>query len=220
MTSFKAKKVWPKLPMSPVQKALKSKARNTPQTGGTTTPDDVADEAEVGPVGLDLTIKTRKNKKTLRTVRLKKNKPLDPTELVEVEAADEVEDEEEVEGEVEVVIEEVPLPSKKATKKSLTPKTTKMVNKLREMDPDRKPDEVANDHEAVSEVEAEGAGAEDEVEDEAGPVTKASLVTKTPLHPPPQQSLQKLKLQLKNPRHQKLKTKLVVFIVSCQNRSL
>lgn len=176
----------------------------------------MVDEAEADPPGPDPTITTTKNTtKSLReTVRLKKNEPNDRTAAFEVEAAEEVEDEEaeevsEVEAEDEAVTEEVPLVvTKVKTKKLPTPKTTKTVNKLRATDPDRKPDEAVNDHEVVSEVEAEEVAAEDEeAEDEAEPVTKASLApTKTPLQLPPP-PLQPPLLQPQKPRHQNLKTK-------------
>lgn len=226
LTSFKAKKVWPKLPTLPAQKAPKSKAPNTPQIDETTTPEGVAGEAEADPPGLDLTITTTKNTKSLKTARLKKNELSDQMVPFEVEAGDEVEAEEvfEVEDEaeeaLEVLTEEALTHHEKAkkAKKLPTPKTTRTVNKLKATDPDQKLDEAVTDHEVVSGVEAEEpeVAEAEEVEDEAGPATKASLATKMPplqlLLPLPQPlPLQPPLLQPpQRPRHQKLKTKLFV----------
>lgn len=69
-TSSKEKKVWPRLLTSPGQRVTKLKALNTPQTGGTTTPDDeVVDEAEAEGVlgrGLMITRSTKMSRKRMK----------------------------------------------------------------------------------------------------------------------------------------------------------
>jgi len=187
LTSFKAKKAWLKPPTLPAQKAVKSKAANTLQTEEILTTDEEEDEDEVDdPPDQNLMTPTtrtmiKKKKLMLKKTKMKNEKTVDTGVEVEAEVEAEAEVEEEAEDEVviEVATKEAIEIKKIITTIMPTRTTMSMVNRLKAMPLDLKPDEVVNDHEeALIEVEAEvEAEVEDEVEDEAETITSLSLVT-------------------------------------------